>query len=106
MPKFVDITGHQYGRLTVLHRTSGSGRVHWQCRCICGTELSVQSADLRTGNTQSCGCLKFERIREATTTHGHTIGGKWSRAYRSWAYMLTRCYNPNVKKFKNHGGRG
>jgi hypothetical protein len=20
--------------------------------------------------------------------------------------MKTRCYNPNIKKFKNHGGRG
>ena len=105
MPNLVDITGHRYGRLTVLSRSPESGRVHWKCRCDCGTELSVQSADLRTGNTQSCSCLKFERIREASTTHGHTAGG-WTTTFRAWSDMKTRCYNPKNKRFAGYAGRG
>ena len=112
MPKLNDITGQQFGRLIVLgisHRQRLSPRrsiVHWQCRCICGTEISVRSSDLGTGNTQSCGCLQIERTRQASITHGHTSGGKWTRAYQAWADMVNRCSNPYNKGFANYGGRG
>lgn len=26
--------------------------------------------------------------------------------YRRWSYMMTRCYNKNIKKWKVYGGRG
>ena len=37
-----------------------------------------------------------------TVTHrmSHT------RTFRTWLSMKRRCYNPNVRKFANHGGRG
>lgn len=40
-------------------------------------------------------------------THGHTIGGRPSPTYVSWAAMLTRCTNPNQgKKTRNYRDRG
>lgn len=112
MPKLRDITGQQFGRLTVLgisHRYRRSPRivvVHWRCRCVCGTEITPSSSDLGSGNTQSCGCLQIERTRAASVTHGHTSGG-WSTTFRAWSEMKTRCYNPNRKKdFRNYGARG
>jgi hypothetical protein len=111
MPKLIDITGQQFGRLTVLglsHRYRRSPRisiVHWKCRCTCGNEMTATSSDLGSGNTQSCGCFMRDRVRETSTTHGHTSGG-WTATFRAWSGMKTRCYNPNTKSFKHYGGRG
>jgi len=58
----IDITGHKYGRLTVIER-AGSYRRHqttWLCRCDCGNEVVIKSNALRSGNTKSCGCLMRE----------------------------------------------
>lgn len=40
-----------------------------------------------------------------TRTHGQTSGG-YTPEYRAWLHIRNRCFNPNVEKFKNHGGRG
>lgn len=56
---FIDITGHRYGRLTVIEqRKSGKrGGSRWLCRCDCGETTIVSSHNLRSGTTKSCGCL-------------------------------------------------
>ena len=59
----VDITGKQFGRLTVSHYV-GDGR--WECECECGNRVVVQTYNLNSGNTKSCGCLQRERLSEAS----------------------------------------
>ena len=65
--KFIDLTGQRFGRLTVLYQTedriqsSGRHRTAWHCICDCGNEVDVISASLRSGATQSCGCLCKEQ---------------------------------------------
>jgi len=40
-------------------------------------------------------------------THGHARRGtKLTPTYRSWQAMMTRCYNPKSKSYKDYGGRG
>ena len=56
----LDLTGHKYGRLTVLEQDGKK----WLCRCDCGKTLSVAAGALRSGNTKSCGCLQKQRVRE------------------------------------------
>lgn len=77
-----DLTGKIFGRLTVLydtkeryHTKSGS-TVIWHCMCECGNECDVKSTNLISGNTQSCGCYKKERISETQTKDliGKTFG--------------------------------
>ena len=66
--KLIDLTGERFGRLTVIERC-GSTRVGvdkeavpvWKCLCDCGTERIVMGHNLRSGGTQSCGCLRNER---------------------------------------------
>ena len=59
--QFIDETGNQYGRLKVLYRSDKQGtKVYWHCLCSCGTEVDVQSTDLRSGRTTSCGCYQKE----------------------------------------------
>lgn len=65
--KKIDLTNQRYGRLIVLYESSvkKQGRVTWHCKCDCGNECDVTSHNLRTGNTQSCGCLQRDRVAEA-----------------------------------------
>ena len=65
--KIIDLTGQVFNRLTVICRVnqrSSDGSVKWLCRCSCGNETIVRADSLKSGNTQSCGCLNKERVRE------------------------------------------
>ena len=66
MGKLKNEVGNTYGYLTVIERAPNNkdGRAMWKCRCKCGNEVVVMGKHLRSGNTQSCGCYKKERIRE------------------------------------------
>ena len=56
-----DEVGKVYGRLSVLEYDSNHGNeAWWKCQCECGNIVSVRGADLRSGNTKSCGCVKSE----------------------------------------------
>ena len=56
----------KYGKLTTLYKNgrSKNRNIIWHCRCDCGNELDIPTASLTSGNTQSCGCLRIERIKE------------------------------------------
>ena len=59
--KFVDITGHRFGKLTALYRTCTQNRHYkWRCRCECGKEKDIQGGHLRSGHTTSCGCSWYK----------------------------------------------
>ena len=36
----------------------GTNVICWHCKCDCGNECDVRIKDLRSGKTQSCGCLR------------------------------------------------
>lgn len=97
MPVMMDLTGQQFGYLTALeYHSSHHEKVYWRCRCVCGKETMARSGDLRSGNTQSCGCRKGYR------THGHSHVS----AYKIWEGMKRRCVNPSDPEYRNYGGRG
>jgi hypothetical protein len=52
-----DLTEKKFGKLTPLRYIPGS-QGQWVVRCDCGTELSVNSRNLKRGFTKSCGCIK------------------------------------------------
>lgn len=60
--KFIDLTGQTFGKLTVITRTDNDkyGRAVWICDCACGNKKVVAGKLLRSGHTQSCGCLNGE----------------------------------------------
>jgi hypothetical protein len=101
----IDLVGQTSGRWTVISVQSErgrNGRLRWRCRCSCGSERVVRADSLRSGGTISCGCL----IAELRTTHGHARRGKWSRTYKTWRSMLTRCQDQKNKDYPRYGGRG
>ena len=59
MRRFKDETGNRYSRLTVLRFDRMRGdQPYFACRCDCGKDVSVRGANLRSKNTQSCGCSR------------------------------------------------
>jgi hypothetical protein len=104
MGAFADLTGREFGRLTVQFRaaTSRWRKTRWLCVCRCGRESIVEAAHLLAGRIRSCGCLQIEMIGQLNRTHGRTK----MPVYRSWQAMLTRCYNTANKNYDRYGGRG
>lgn len=74
----VEMEGNVHGRWTVLSRAGSDsyGQSTWLCRCECGTERAVRGHELRRGMSQSCGCLKAERIsaRKVINLDGQRFG--------------------------------
>lgn len=55
-----DLTGKQFGELTVLKRIENKGtRTQWLCRCSCGKLHPATAIDLKQGKVKSCGCKKY-----------------------------------------------
>ena len=97
----VDLTGKQFGYLTVLFRdgTSQYKCARWRCRCVCGNEITRASQYLRDpGRKQprSCGCHHGNDTHKMTDT----------RQYRIWRHMLRRCNDPTEKDYARYGGQG
>lgn len=104
MPKPIDMIGKKFGRWTVLERGKNNkyGQAMWLCRCDCGKEKTVGGAELRSGNTHSCGCLRPSLSAKKATTHGASRTSE----YHIWNTMKGRCSNPRAEKYKDYGGRG
>lgn len=52
--------GMKVNRLTAISYTNGK----WRCICDCGEYTELITNKILSGNTQSCGCLQAERVRE------------------------------------------
>src|SRR5579859_840043 len=58
-----DLRGKRFGRLTVIGNSFREGdHRRWPCLCDCGNELSVKTAKLINGHTQSCGCKQRDSV--------------------------------------------
>lgn len=103
-----DLTGRQFGQLTVLKRAkSGSRHAYWQCACACGNEAVATSNSLREGRVVSCGCHRRAKTIARSTRHGLASRDSEHRpAYNSWHNMMKRCYRENDPRYPDWGGRG
>lgn len=95
MGKLKDLTGQRFGKLTVIEKVDYIGKnTRWICKCDCGNIVKIQSNNLLTGNTKSCGCLRAKH------------GSYKSRLYKIYTSMKYRCSCPTDTGYKNYGGRG
>ena len=103
MPKKIDLTGQRFNRLVVIREYGRveNGEVAWLCRCDCGNEVVVTSGHLRSGHSQSCGCLR----RELNTTHGcqHKT---WYEVYCSMMQSCGHFKGASERKLNNYRDRG
>lgn len=82
-----DIIGEKFGKLTVIKRVDnyispkGQNQIMYECQCDCGNITIVASSSLKSGATQSCGCIrsKGEEILEKILIE---LNIKYQREYR------------------------
>lgn len=93
--------GDIYGRFRILgiYQEKNAYPKHALVECSCGSPPKfVSLKTLRSGESQSCGCLHKERI----TKHG-----AWSHPlFPVWSRMMSRCYNKKDKRYSRYGKRG
>lgn len=115
MPYPISISiGDHFSRLTVI-KYAGVRRIGtlrnaaraWECRCECGGNVTASTAQLRSGNTKSCGCLNRQRQHERGVAAYPAIhGASKTPEFQSWNSMVHRCTNPKSRAYGNYGGRG
>ena len=104
MSKMIDLTGQKFGRLTVVDRACNDAKAQacWICKCECGEYSVVRGADLRSGNTKSCGCLNAEKLKAGNVKHGMC----YTPLNGVWRAMKRRCYYEKEIGYHRYGGRG
>lgn len=97
MGKLIDLTGERFGHLTVIERANCDSKwPRWICKCDCGNIKDFDGHSLRRGNSRSCGC-GITRI-----IHGMS----YSKLYKVYDGMKSRCYKKSNPRYKNYGERG
>lgn len=87
-----DLQGQVFGKLLVIKRAASNigGRVSWECVCECGNHTVVPSNNLTSENTKSCGCGKYDGLKD-NTSHG-----------LSSTPLHDMYYNIKIRCFGNH----
>lgn len=103
MGTLINEINNKYGLLTVIRRATldeAKGRKggYWVCHCDCGKEIITRGADLRNGNTKSCGCLQRQTVIESNIKRG---GGDLTG--QQFGYLTVLCLDES--KIKNDNSR-
>jgi hypothetical protein len=104
----VNLIGHKFGRLTVIsfNEKRDGHMTYWNCECSCGNKKIISRSSLKSGRSNSCGCLNAETVRRNFGTHLEASGKNRTKEYRTWCHMKRRCYLITHPHFKDYGGRG
>lgn len=102
MPALKHRPGSRFGRLVIESRD----RLKITCRCDCGKQTVVHLANLCTGHTISCGCVRAEATAARSFKHGGSRRGARTPEYQVWTGLHKCCSNPKSKDWPNYGGRG
>lgn len=94
----MQLVGTKRHRLTVLEERKNKLFV----QCDCGNTKEIFRSNYLNWYTQSCGCFQKERQITANTTHGMTD----TKIYNVYKAMIARCYNTNVERYPQYGGKG
>lgn len=104
MTKLIDITGNKYGLLVVIGIAGkdSTNKTTWHCLCECGNGTIATGLNLKTGTTQSCGCLRAQpskaRLDLTGTVFGRLTAIKINRIERGQVFwdLLCSCGNSTV----------
>ena len=112
-----DITGNKIGEWTVIEYV---GNYYYKCKCSCGTVRNVLSYSLRTGESKSCGCKKWEATKNTLLQRYNEIApSKINNMTRNaeqidilntkelfTSYIISLGYKPTVYELCNKFGVG
>lgn len=76
MGKALELTGQRFGRLVAIRPTEKRDSQHlviWEFQCDCGNIIERTGRQVKRGKTQSCGCLKREKLIQRNIDNGNKI---------------------------------
>ena len=81
-----DLTGRVYHELTVLHISDKrvGKKIMWTCLCSCGQIVDVWSANLKNGNTKTCGNYENHRKEKLQKVWEQTLDNLSGKIYGDW----------------------
>lgn len=100
--------GLRFGKLVVssLLDERKHGQKVYACLCDCGEVADVLGANLRKGNSTSCGCSRKStsaiRMSILNFRHGETNTKLW----KTWRGVVERATVPGSSHYARYGGRG
>lgn len=64
MSRIRDLKGQRFRKLIVVSKGDNdkNHRATWNCKCDCGKITNVKSANLISGKTNSCGCIRVNNL--------------------------------------------
>ena len=92
-PKLIGETWREYPTETSKQKATYG---LFECQ-YCGTTFETQLSSIKTGRTQSCGCINGGKGTHNLSTH---------RLYTTYNQIKYRCYNKSCKGYKYYGGKG
>ena len=100
--KFEDITGQTFGRLTAIERVNSdrNGNTQYRFVCSCGSEIIALSGNVRTGKTQSCGCLQIENYENSKLESGIANRNRVWRQYKNNAKLKGLEFSILIEDFE------
>lgn len=103
-----DLSGMRFVRLVAVRRVECDGRrTKWRCVCDCGTVVVIDSSNLTSGNTCSCGCARRDKatVRSAVL---RAWKSEYERTRRSTSVVVAldaRIRSAVCKSLKRNGNR-
>jgi len=115
MTKRIDLTGRNFGELTVIKlsdQTSENGTKLWGCRCSCGIVTYVQGYSLLHDHYKSCGCKRINKRDTGARNHEKTdvVDGTRKTALKAKLHIGNKSghkgvrWNENRNKWTAHIG--
>lgn len=106
-----DLTGHRYGKLTVISKSAEKkhGYTCWLCRCDCSKEKVLSTGALRNKAhpAQSCGCsARDPELIKRKIDHFRKHGMAHHPVYSNWRGIMKRCFSVNHDSYSRYGGIG
>jgi len=108
MAKRIDITGKNYGDLTVIklsEQRNDYGKFLWECLCSCGDTTYVLGASLRAGHYKSCGCKRINNRDQGARSHekSDSVDGTRITALKQKMHKDNKSGHKGVMFMENRG---
>lgn len=110
-----NLEGKIFGRWTIIesvekpiHIRGRNRSNYYLCKCECGTERVVNSYNLISGISKSCGCYHLDKCQQSIGKDNVNFkhGLAKTREYKIWVGLKNRCLNKKSENYSNYGGRG
>lgn len=83
-------------------KRTNDGHIISEWLCVCGANVEKIKTRVINGYVSSCGCVGREKQKKSATTHGM----RYTKEYKAWRSMRSRCFNKNDKDYKRYGAKG